>query len=145
MSNSTKSHAFTLEEIMTATQNFSQKIGQGGFGSVYFGTLEQGPDIAVKALSLFSKQGVQEFLNEVISMKYGSIFRQNLIMSYHIDCGLATLMSKQGSSEIHALPHWMSRLIFFLEFTIRSWYHYWGTVMNQENLCLSMSTCLEGP
>ena len=35
MSNS-RSRAFSLEEIMPATQNFSQKIGHGGFGSVFF-------------------------------------------------------------------------------------------------------------
>lgn len=63
--NTTKSRAFSLEEITTATQNFNQKIGQGGFGSVYFGKLQQGKDIAVKVLSLFGGQGVQEFLNEI--------------------------------------------------------------------------------
>lgn len=62
------SRAFTLEEITLATQNFSQKIGQGGFGSVFFGKLQQGKDIAVKVLSLFSKQGIQEFINEVITI-----------------------------------------------------------------------------
>eukprot|EP00253_Pinus_taeda_P034408 PITA_34408 len=35
----TMSHAFTVNEMMTATDNFTIKIGQGGFGSVYFGKL----------------------------------------------------------------------------------------------------------
>jgi len=67
--NQTKSHAFTLNEMMAATDNFTTKIGEGGFGSVFFGKLPEGKDIASKALSLFSKQGVHEFLNEAI-LKY---------------------------------------------------------------------------
>ncbi|XP_059071619.1 probable LRR receptor-like serine/threonine-protein kinase At5g48740 [Cryptomeria japonica] len=63
--NPSKSRAFTLEEMMTSTENFSYKIGQGGFGSVFWGKLQSGKQIAVKVLSLFSKQGVLEFLNEI--------------------------------------------------------------------------------
>lgn len=62
--NSSKSRAFTLGEIMESTQNFNQKIGQGGFGSVFFGKLREGRDIAVKVLSLFSIEGVHQFQNE---------------------------------------------------------------------------------
>eukprot|EP00253_Pinus_taeda_P030843 PITA_30843 len=63
--NATKSRAFTLDEMIAATQSFSQEIGRGGFGSVFFGKLPHGKLIAVKVLSLFSRQGIQEFLNEV--------------------------------------------------------------------------------
>eukprot|EP00253_Pinus_taeda_P010391 PITA_10391 len=57
--------AFTLDEMIAATQNFRMEIGRGGFGSVFFGELPEGKVIAVKVLSLFSRQGIQEFLNEV--------------------------------------------------------------------------------
>lgn len=63
--NPTKSRAFSLDDISAATQNFSQKIGRGGFGWVFLGQLPEGTDIAVKVLSLFSNQGANEFLNEV--------------------------------------------------------------------------------
>eukprot|EP00253_Pinus_taeda_P018112 PITA_18112 len=63
--NATKSRAFTLDEMRAATQSFSQEIGRGGFGSVFFGKLPQGKLIAVKVLSQLSGQGIQEFLNEV--------------------------------------------------------------------------------
>ena len=59
------SRAFTLEEMMEATNNFSRKIGQGGFGSVFFGKLKEGTEIAVKVLTFFSQQGVHQFQNEV--------------------------------------------------------------------------------
>jgi hypothetical protein len=61
----TKSRAFTRNEMITATQSFSREIGRGGFGSVFFGKLPEGQLMAVKVLSLFYRQGIKEFLNEV--------------------------------------------------------------------------------
>ncbi|GMN61950.1 hypothetical protein TIFTF001_031032 [Ficus carica] len=59
---------FDLSTIMIATDNFSvsNKLGQGGFGPVYKGKLEDGQEIAVKRLSNCSGQGVNEFKNEVV-------------------------------------------------------------------------------
>nr|XP_043618687.1 probable leucine-rich repeat receptor-like serine/threonine-protein kinase At3g14840 [Erigeron canadensis] len=59
--------SFTLRQIKTATNNFdvANKIGEGGFGSVYKGVLPDGTLIAVKQLSSKSKQGNREFLNEL--------------------------------------------------------------------------------
>ncbi|KAL2943966.1 G-type lectin S-receptor-like serine/threonine-protein kinase SD1-1 [Bienertia sinuspersici] len=58
---------FDFAEINKATQNFSieNKLGEGGFGLVYKGTLSDGQEIAVKRLSKHSKQGINEFKNEV--------------------------------------------------------------------------------
>ncbi|KAK9059752.1 hypothetical protein SSX86_020456 [Deinandra increscens subsp. villosa] len=59
---------FSLSEVAEATANFSasNKIGEGGFGPVYKGVLEDGREIAVKRLSESSQQGLDEFKNEVI-------------------------------------------------------------------------------
>ncbi|KAL3519541.1 hypothetical protein ACH5RR_017690 [Cinchona calisaya] len=59
---------YSLGAIQTATNNFSinNKIGQGGFGPVYKGTLPNGQDIAVKRLSRSSGQGAEEFKNEIV-------------------------------------------------------------------------------
>ncbi|XVF18251.1 hypothetical protein REPUB_Repub11eG0005000 [Reevesia pubescens] len=59
---------FNFEELTTATNNFhfTKKLGQGGFGPVYRGTLEDGKEIAVKRLSKASSQGLEEFMNEVV-------------------------------------------------------------------------------
>nr|GMD87763.1 probable leucine-rich repeat receptor-like serine/threonine-protein kinase At3g14840 [Ipomoea batatas] len=56
-----------MRQIKLATNNFdvSNKIGAGGFGSVYKGTLPDGTVIAVKQLSSKSRQGYREFLNEI--------------------------------------------------------------------------------
>ncbi|XP_028966121.2 probable leucine-rich repeat receptor-like serine/threonine-protein kinase At3g14840 isoform X2 [Malus domestica] len=58
---------FTFRQIKAATNNFNpkNKIGEGGFGSVYKGTLLDGTIIAVKQLSSKSKQGNREFVNEI--------------------------------------------------------------------------------
>ncbi|XP_034932215.1 G-type lectin S-receptor-like serine/threonine-protein kinase At4g27290 isoform X2 [Populus alba] len=59
---------FDFATIAIATSNFSgaNKIGEGGFGPVYKGKLEDGQEIAVKRLSKTSTQGLDEFKNEVI-------------------------------------------------------------------------------
>lgn len=58
---------YSFEQLATATGNFDSayKLGQGGFGPVYKGTLVDGKKIAVKRLSRASGQGLAEFMNEV--------------------------------------------------------------------------------
>ncbi|KAL6853473.1 hypothetical protein ACP4OV_019502 [Aristida adscensionis] len=58
---------FDLEAILAATDSFAAhaKIGEGGFGPVYMGKLEDGQEVAVKRLSRRSMQGAGEFKNEV--------------------------------------------------------------------------------
>lgn len=58
---------FSYEELKHATKNFhaGSRIGRGGFGTVYKGTLKNKTQVAVKLLSAESKQGIQEFLTEI--------------------------------------------------------------------------------
>ncbi|KAJ0228929.1 Serine-threonine/tyrosine-protein kinase [Hirschfeldia incana] len=59
---------FEFKAIEAATSNFhnTNKLGHGGFGEVYKGTLPNGTEIAVKRLSKTSGQGEREFKNEVL-------------------------------------------------------------------------------
>ncbi|CAN6271529.1 unnamed protein product [Urochloa humidicola] len=73
---------YTYRELVRATGNFSQsnKIGEGGFGSVYKGQLKNGTIVAVKVLSSESRQGVREFQNELVAIS--DISHDNLVMLY---------------------------------------------------------------
>ncbi|XP_062087688.1 receptor-like serine/threonine-protein kinase ALE2 isoform X2 [Humulus lupulus] len=58
---------FSLNEIERATNSFdaSRILGEGGFGLVYNGTLDDGRRVAVKVLKRHNHHGGQEFLAEV--------------------------------------------------------------------------------
>ncbi|GAA0183521.1 transmembrane signal receptor [Lithospermum erythrorhizon] len=60
--------SFEFTTLVQATENFSptNKIGEGGFGSVFKGTLPTGQEIEVKRLSKDSLQGLEELKNELM-------------------------------------------------------------------------------
>ncbi|XP_076952713.1 G-type lectin S-receptor-like serine/threonine-protein kinase SD2-5 [Bidens hawaiensis] len=70
---------FSYKELKTATENFSKKLGEGGYGSVFEGTLGDHTKIAVKCLKCL--EGLthieKSFLAEVQSI--GSIHHVNLV------------------------------------------------------------------
>ncbi|KAM7249756.1 hypothetical protein ACFE04_020188 [Oxalis oulophora] len=70
---------FTYDQLRIATHHFhpTNKIGRGGFGTVYKGNLSNGRQIAVKTLSADSRQGVREFLAEINTMS--TVKHQNLV------------------------------------------------------------------
>ncbi|KAM0050684.1 putative protein kinase RLK-Pelle-DLSV family [Helianthus debilis subsp. tardiflorus] len=70
---------YNFEMVKEATNDFSEsnKLGEGGFGSVYKGNLQNGQDIAVKRLSKDSGQGENEFKNEV--MLVAKLQHRNLV------------------------------------------------------------------
>ena len=60
-----KNWAYSYAEVIEITDNFKTKIGEGGFGKVYFGTLQDDTQVAVKLPSPSPKQGYEEFQSEV--------------------------------------------------------------------------------
>nr|XP_009412467.1 PREDICTED: L-type lectin-domain containing receptor kinase IX.1-like [Musa acuminata subsp. malaccensis] len=59
---------FAYQELADATRNFSEeeKLGEGGFGSVYRGYLKDSKfEVAIKRISRGSKQGRKEYVSEV--------------------------------------------------------------------------------
>ncbi|XP_072986497.1 uncharacterized protein [Typha latifolia] len=59
---------FAYSELATATKNFADegKLGEGGFGAVYRGFLEDlGLEVAIKRISKGSQQGRKEYIAEV--------------------------------------------------------------------------------
>ncbi|KAH9287899.1 hypothetical protein KI387_032016, partial [Taxus chinensis] len=74
-----KPNIFSYADMKTATRDFHEenKLGQGGFGTVYKGILPDGKVVAVKQLSSESKQGKREFINEVAAIS--AVQHRNLV------------------------------------------------------------------
>ncbi|TVU06607.1 hypothetical protein EJB05_49831, partial [Eragrostis curvula] len=73
-------HRFTYKDLYYATQGFKNKnlIGVGGFGRVYKGKLVKSKvEIAVKKISHDSKQGIKEFVAEVVTI--GRLQHRNIV------------------------------------------------------------------
>uniref|UniRef100_A0A0E0QQA7 Protein kinase domain-containing protein n=1 Tax=Oryza rufipogon TaxID=4529 RepID=A0A0E0QQA7_ORYRU len=68
---------FTYEELEKFTNNFQRLIGEGGFGRVYHGCLEDNTEVAVKMLSGTSSSGRNGFLAEVESLT--TVHHKNLV------------------------------------------------------------------
>jgi len=78
----TENRRFTYKELAKFTNNFKKFIGRGGFGSVYYGHLEDNTEVAVKMRSESSSCGLDEFLAEVPSniekLKSHNLYANNI-------------------------------------------------------------------
>nr|XP_043621056.1 probable LRR receptor-like serine/threonine-protein kinase At1g56140 [Erigeron canadensis] len=74
-----KPYTFSYGELRDATGDFSpeNKLGEGGFGPVYKGTLDDGRLIAVKQLSIASHQGKSQFIAEIATIS--AVQHRNLV------------------------------------------------------------------
>ncbi|KAI3508212.1 hypothetical protein L1887_23217 [Cichorium endivia] len=70
---------YTLKELVHATNNFhnDNKIGEGGFGSVYWGRTSKGAELAVKRLKSINAKAEMEFAVEVEIL--GRVRHKNLL------------------------------------------------------------------
>ncbi|XP_045814075.1 probable LRR receptor-like serine/threonine-protein kinase At1g67720 [Trifolium pratense] len=66
-----------LSDLKEATNNFSKKIGKGSFGSVYYGKMKDGKEIAVKTMTDPSSHGNHQFATEVALLS--RIHHRNLV------------------------------------------------------------------
>ncbi|KAF1898492.1 hypothetical protein Lal_00032072 [Lupinus albus] len=75
---------FTLNDIEKATNNFdsSRILGEGGFGLVYKGILNDGRNVAVKILKRDDQRGGREFLAEVEMLS--RLHHRNLVKLFGI-------------------------------------------------------------
>ncbi|PIN11755.1 Serine/threonine protein kinase [Handroanthus impetiginosus] len=78
----TRLYNFGYTQLRAATDDFSvvNKLGEGGFGSVYKGTLEDGRIIAVKQLNVASHQGKSQFVAEIATIS--CVQHRNLVKLY---------------------------------------------------------------
>lgn len=75
-------NSFSYGELKTATDDFNpaNKLGEGGFGSVFKGKLPDGRTAAVKQLSVASLQGKRQFVTEVATIS--AVQHMNLVKLY---------------------------------------------------------------
>ncbi|KAL0700194.1 hypothetical protein Bca4012_056316 [Brassica carinata] len=106
---------FTWRQLQNATNNFDEanKLGEGGFGSVFKGELADGTIVAVKQLSSKSSQGNREFVNEIgmisgldhpnLVKLYGCCVENNqllLVYEYMENNSLALVLSEKSSPRL---------------------------------------------
>ncbi|KAH1081894.1 hypothetical protein J1N35_021655 [Gossypium stocksii] len=75
-------HVFNYEELEEATDNFnpSRQLGEGGFGTVYYGVLRDGRLVAVKRLYENNFKRVDQYMNEIEILTL--ILHPNLVKLY---------------------------------------------------------------
>ncbi|KAK8589037.1 hypothetical protein V6N13_087915 [Hibiscus sabdariffa] len=75
-------NTISYSELKAATEDFSpsKKLGEGGFGPVYKGTLSDGRVVAVKQLSVASNQGKDQFITEIATIS--AVQHRNLVKLY---------------------------------------------------------------
>ncbi|XP_074588845.1 putative LRR receptor-like serine/threonine-protein kinase At1g56140 [Curcuma longa] len=77
-----KPFTFSYAELRNATEDFSTSniLGEGGFGPVFKGKLQDGRTIAVKLLAATSHQGKGQFLTEIATIS--AVQHRNLVKLY---------------------------------------------------------------
>ncbi|VVA19823.1 PREDICTED: PTI1 tyrosine-kinase [Prunus dulcis] len=114
---------FSLKELHAATNNFNydNKLGEGGFGSVYWGQLWDGSQIAVKRLKVWSNKADMEFAVEVeilarvrhknlLSLRGYCAEGQERLIVYDYMPNLSLLSHLHGQHSAECLLDWNRRM-----------------------------------
>lgn len=109
---------YSYLNLKNMTNSFAERIGRGGYGSVYKGSLPDGRLVAVKLLHK-SKDNGEEFINEVASIGRTSHVniitligfcyektRRALIYDFMPNGSLDKFIFSQGSSSINRCLEW---------------------------------------
>ncbi|KAK4260793.1 hypothetical protein QN277_003864 [Acacia crassicarpa] len=152
---------FSYEELEDATNKFDQsrQLGRGGSGTVYYGKLKDGREVAVKRLFERNYRGVQQFKNEVQMLTrlrhrnlvslYGctSCSSHELLLAYEyisngtLGCHLHGNLAKQGS-----LPWYVRMRIATDTANALSYLHVCGIIhrdVKSSNLLLDHHFCVK--
>uniref|UniRef100_A0A6N2LU68 Receptor-like serine/threonine-protein kinase n=1 Tax=Salix viminalis TaxID=40686 RepID=A0A6N2LU68_SALVM len=93
---------YSVATIMAATNSFSakNKLGQGGFGSVYKGKLPDGREVAVKRLSRTSRQGLLNCNIRILSSSSCCVKEKMLVYEYMPNKSLDSFIFDQSRREL---------------------------------------------
>ncbi|KAL1197271.1 L-type lectin-domain containing receptor kinase I.3 [Cardamine amara subsp. amara] len=131
-------HRFSYKSLYKATNGFCKdgRVGKGGFGEVYKGTLPLSRHIAVKRLSHDAEQGMKQFVAEVVTM--GNLEHRNLVplLGYCRRKGELLLVSEympNGSLDQYLFPSqnlsltWLQRISILKDIASALSYLHTGT------------------
>ncbi|KAI9112588.1 hypothetical protein K1719_016511 [Acacia pycnantha] len=94
-----------ITDLKTMTENFKNKLGEGGFATVYKGKLRSGPNVAIKMLGKSNKANSgQDFMSEVATI--GRIHHFNVVhlVGFCVEgtkCALIYEFMSHGSLDKH--------------------------------------------
>ncbi|KAJ0006693.1 hypothetical protein Pint_28794 [Pistacia integerrima] len=94
-----KDRRFSFLDVVKITNNFESVLGNGGFGTVYHGYLDE-TQVAVKMLSPSSAQGYKEFQAEIKYLYLSWICRKP--SSWYLELGRETSNSNRCSKRYFA-------------------------------------------
>ncbi|KAL5755844.1 hypothetical protein ACOSQ2_020590 [Xanthoceras sorbifolium] len=108
-----KNKRFLYSDLVRMTNNFARIIGKGGFGTVYYGCLDD-TQVAVKMLSPSSVQGYKQFQAEVELLMRVHHKNLTVLVGYCDDdtnMGLIYEFMANGDLETHLLDNSMSNIL----------------------------------
>ncbi|XP_059065447.1 probable serine/threonine-protein kinase PBL21 isoform X2 [Cryptomeria japonica] len=115
---------FTLKELQRATNGFGEKIGKGGFGTVYLGTFSDGRKVAVKVFNEDEIRRQEYWMNELVIVTklhhpsilnfLGYCFEDNLMLVYEYMEG-GNLSDLLFGPEIKQIIDWPTRMKIILD------------------------------
>ncbi|KAL1195327.1 PTI1-like tyrosine-protein kinase [Cardamine amara subsp. amara] len=114
---------FSLKELHAATNsfNYDNKLGEGGFGSVYWGQLWDGSQIAVKRLKAWNSKEATEFATDVeilarvlhknlLSIRGYCVEGQERLIVYEYMPNLSLVSHLHGQHSSESLLDWTRRM-----------------------------------
>jgi serine/threonine protein kinase len=141
---------FTYEELAKASKNFSpeNEIGQGGYGKVYRGTLEDDTIVGIKRALKESMQGAHQFYTEIELLS--RLHHRNLVqlIGYCNDKGEQVSISPlhqqsfqvftlQLSSSIHGSKSMVCIMLFVMD---RNVFFYLALILFPPTTCYSLES-----
>ncbi|KAL8240873.1 hypothetical protein R6Q59_014228 [Mikania micrantha] len=169
-SDSKPPHKFSYAALRSATGSFSpsNRLGQGGFGSVYRGTLNNNLNVAVKVMDAGSLQGEREFQNELLfagkieSDRILSVIgftsdprRRRMVLVYELMAN-GSLQDCLLHRKCLELKEWKKRLrLRLISLKVLKFYHYWTTdihgdikpsnILLNHNFNAKLGFCIQSP
>ncbi|KAK3220084.1 hypothetical protein Dsin_014054 [Dipteronia sinensis] len=108
-----KNKRFLYSDVVRITNNFEMIVGKGGFGTVYYGRLDE-TQVAVKMLSPSSTQGYKQFQAEVALLMRVHHKNLTILVGYCNDgtnMGLIYEFIANGNLETHLLDNNMEDIL----------------------------------